>query len=497
MNYSYTSIIAFLRGVFILLLSSFFFINLLHAQSANNSFYTKIINDKKFADSLIRFYKLKASSSVLNNEKYKALNELSIIYNNLNKFDSSFYFSKLLLNDLEKFPNLESVIFNSISSNFAIGFSKVGQYNDAIEFCNRIRNYYIKNLDTLRILDAGLLLGNFYRQLNLYDQQLVEHKKIFDIIKITSSIPNADKPAYLASSFGNLGDAYMMKGIYDSALYYIQESYRMSQNLDSANRVFPLINMGEIYLKNNQPQIAALYLQNAEKYILNLKSFDDDYGLNYIYNDLAQCYEKLTNIDSSYYFYKKSFNIANSRNRFDILSSTSQKLSEISFKRGNTADAYLYLKKHVEFLSIIASKDSILKIQSTIAKNMELEIKRQDELESSKKFRRKSVQIAVIAALIPIITISVYRISRVYKRKRTNKKTIAFLGLISTLMIFEFINLLIHPILDKITNHNIYFMYFSLLIIAIILSPLHSIILNRLSSFKKSQNHIIRTNKHG
>ena len=55
----------------------------------------------------------------------------------------------------------------------------------------------------------------------------------------------------------------------------------------------------------------------------------------------------------------------------------------------------------------------------------------------------------------------------------TNAKVIAFFGIVALLIVFEFINLLLHPFLEKITNHSPLLMLLALVCIASLLVPLH------------------------
>ena len=54
-----------------------------------------------------------------------------------------------------------------------------------------------------------------------------------------------------------------------------------------------------------------------------------------------------------------------------------------------------------------------------------------------------------------------------------NQKLIRFLGILSLLIVFEFINLLIHPYLATFTNDSPIFMLIVLVAIAALLIPLH------------------------
>jgi hypothetical protein len=55
----------------------------------------------------------------------------------------------------------------------------------------------------------------------------------------------------------------------------------------------------------------------------------------------------------------------------------------------------------------------------------------------------------------------------------TNTKVIEFLGILALLIVFEFINLLAHPFLERVTNHSQILMLLVLVCIAALLVPLH------------------------
>jgi hypothetical protein len=52
-------------------------------------------------------------------------------------------------------------------------------------------------------------------------------------------------------------------------------------------------------------------------------------------------------------------------------------------------------------------------------------------------------------------------------------KVVEFLSVVVLLMVFEFINLLIHPFLEKVTNHTPALMLLALVAIAALIVPLH------------------------
>ena len=54
-----------------------------------------------------------------------------------------------------------------------------------------------------------------------------------------------------------------------------------------------------------------------------------------------------------------------------------------------------------------------------------------------------------------------------------NPKIIEFLSVIALLIVFEFFNLLIHPLLEKVTHHSPVLMLLALVLLAALLIPLH------------------------
>jgi hypothetical protein len=92
------------------------------------------------------------------------------------------------------------------------------------------------------------------------------------------------------------------------------------------------------------------------------------------------------------------------------------------------------------------------------------------EIIKAEEKKIRHLKLGLIAIFIPIFSTTVYLISR---RKKKNIKLITMLGLTSLLMLFEYITMLIHPIIEKITNHDVVIMYLVLLSIAALLAPLH------------------------
>ncbi|HEY4873930.1 MAG TPA: hypothetical protein VIH86_00020, partial [Puia sp.] len=84
--------------------------------------------------------------------------------------------------------------------------------------------------------------------------------------------------------------------------------------------------------------------------------------------------------------------------------------------------------------------------------------------------RKGNIQYALLSLGI-ILLLSLYLLlSRSFI---TSTKAIEFFGVIALLIVFEFLNLLLHPFLERVTNHSPVLMLLALVCIAALLVPLH------------------------
>src|SRR5262249_44739322 len=112
-------------------------------------------------------------------------------------------------------------------------------------------------------------------------------------------------------------------------------------------------------------------------------------------------------------------------------------------------------------------------IQQTQLMSFEEEL-RQKELATEKlqieEQNKKNIQYVLIALVIVTLIILYLLLSRSFI---TNTKMIEFLGIIALLIVFEFLNLVLHPFLERITYHSPALMLLALVVIAALLVPLH------------------------
>jgi NADH:ubiquinone oxidoreductase subunit 3 (subunit A) len=118
----------------------------------------------------------------------------------------------------------------------------------------------------------------------------------------------------------------------------------------------------------------------------------------------------------------------------------------------------------------VFSNEKINRLQ-TLEFNEQL---RQQEVASEKakseEERKQNIQYALIAIVLVTLIILFLFLSRSFI---TNTKLISFFGVIALLLVFEFLNLILHPFLERITHHSPILMLLALVCIAALLVPLH------------------------
>jgi NADH:ubiquinone oxidoreductase subunit 3 (subunit A) len=190
----------------------------------------------------------------------------------------------------------------------------------------------------------------------------------------------------------------------------------------------------------------------------------------YLKNDFAEVFLATKMYDSSRYYARQALLVSVP---FDIKDQSMRSYEYLykGFEQTNQQDS---LNKYFRLSMII--KDSLLnleKVKSIEALTFQEQL-RQQEADAEKaragEERQQNIQYALMALGIISFVIVFLLLSR---RHITNTKVIRFLGVVALLVVFEFLNLLLHPPLEKITHHSPVLMLLALVCIAALLVPLH------------------------
>jgi tetratricopeptide (TPR) repeat protein len=314
--------------------------------------------------------------------------------------------------------------------------------------------------EILRALTNNILgninkdLGNYPKALNHFHAEVEIGARLkYDIAQ--------------SMGFQNLGEVYLAMGRIDSALMYEQKDYELCMRIGFFNYFgYTLLTLGAIHGKLGNPALAIGYFDMAIQEGIKTKSSKQ---LSWAYTAKAQYFYNAKQIDSSLLYAKKAIATVNNT-AFSNYSIKPAKILLDIYENSNSDSAIKYFKLYK------AANDSLFStktIQQTQLMTFENEIKQQEiaaEKLQAEEQRKQNIQYALLALGIITFIILFLMLSR---RHITNTKLIQFLGVVALLLVFEFLNLLLHPFLERITHHSPVLMLLALVCIAALLVPLH------------------------
>jgi len=315
--------------------------------------------------------------------------------------------------------------------------------------------------DPLAIYTAFSGLGLVYYSLN-------EFKKSLEyFLKALSEAKNLQDEIREEKCLTNIGDVYLELNRLDSALYYTNLVYQKSEATKN-NRLLAdeLNNLGDIYVRLNKSSVALKYYMLALPNE-NISGDEDNFCQSTI--GVANVFQKEKRKDSALMYGYRSFAAAVANNlKFRQLDASSLIASVYeSEKKPDSALKYLKLS--------IALKDSLFSQEKSKSfQNMTFEenIRQQELAEEKKKAEENTIrnlQLLAIGVFIPIFFLFVLFLSRT----KVKARVVEFLGIVSLLLLFEFITDLIYPYVSDWTNENPVWEMLILVILAAFLEPLN------------------------
>jgi len=341
------------------------------------------------------------------------------------------------------------------------------------------------------------LLGNYSSALNNYMAKLqIEEKR--------NSIRN------YASALNNIGLMYILLADYPHALNYL---YRADSTVGVAgaevkneleNRI--LINLGETFYRMKGADSATHYFSKALDLAIHQQ---DNFYQGAALLGLGNVESMAGNDNIAMQNYRRSLHLLNDGINNDMVCETAQGLANVFQKTGQPDSALYYArlafsvgqndgflsreldaasflsffyKKEKKYDSAFAYMERSLILQDSLkgqAKTREAMIissneqLRQSELAEQKQreqeARLQQLQILAICIFIPTFFMLTIAISRV----RIGRAVVRFMGVVSLLLVYEFLILLLHPLIGETTHHNKVLELLILVVVGAGLVPLH------------------------
>lgn len=396
--------------------------------------------------------------------KLQILWEICNLYHYVSNDSMVFYAQQEVLLSIKSRNSLPIGTEAQALSDLASSLWWAGNYPDAKET-------YFKALKVAEPIGDTMLTAGIYVGIAMVNRNAGNYREAITYYTkaeiLTKNIPDNN---VLNSVLVDKGKCYEQLGILDSAYTYVQESLAAYFRKFQGKNVYGggvHSAMGIIYSKMGKEQLAVEFFR---------QSFQLSSEVNNIrilarsYCEFAEHFDRFNQRDSAIYYATTGFLIDQ---QFNLLVQQLQAATLLTklYKQENKIDsAFKYQQIMIDTRERVFSNEKINRLQ-TLEFNEQL---RQQELESeiakSKEERNQNIQYALIAIVLITLIILFLFLSKSFI---TNTKLISFFGVIVLLLVFEFLNLILHPFLERITHHSPILMLLALVCIAALLVPLH------------------------
>ena len=344
----------------------------------------------------------------------------------------------------------------------AIIFRLIGNFPLALEY-NLQRLELVEKTNNQKNL-AGVLsnIALVYVNLEEYKMALTYYYKADSVIK---QLNGADDVKFTITL--NMGDVYDKLNMNDSAFSYFNKSLNIARQIKNTTfEGMSMVGLGNNYLKTDQPLLA---LANYKSGIVNIKEADNDDLLCEATLGLATLFKKINQKDSALFYARQSLFLAK-EDGFLPRHLDAAKFLSVHFKDEKNIDsAFLYLHYVQNLNDSINSKSRIRESQILSSSEQVRQLEIAENVKIAKKERKQQLQMLFIALFIPGFFVFTLLLSRI----KLPVRLIKTLGVLSLLILFEFLTLLLHPYVAEITNHTPIYEMLIFVSIAAVLIPTH------------------------
>lgn len=340
-------------------------------------------------------------------------------------------------------------------------YNVTGNYNEAMEL-------YLRQLAIAEKQYLPRRMATSLMNIAILHTQQMDLRKGLDYYLRSDSIIRVNQlKDFEFSNFVNLGDLYDRLNSMDSAFFYYSKALTRAGELNNAYYLgASFIGLGNCYVKMSKNEQGLAHYYKALQY-LKLANQDDLYCETA--NNMAKLFESENKKDSALHYAKLMYSIAEKDGFQSRLVDASGFLANYYKKQGNSDSAFRYLERVTQLKD---SMNSLVKVKAFQHKSFSEEI-RQAEIAEQKRLDRaerfQQLQLLAIGIFIPIF----FLLTLLLSRRKIHAKAIQILGIISLLLLFEYLTLLLHPFVLKITNHTPVFEMLIFVCIAAILIPGH------------------------
>lgn len=406
------------------------------------------------------YQKLKLAQSP--GEKFNVQYEIASQYIYNGKIDSVRYLGEQIL-ELAKLVNEDSLLSRA---NLIIGsyFGATGDIKQALEFD-------FKGLTYAENAKSQYDLWFAYKDIALHFKMLKNYGEALRYLKKSKSYLKEGTLNYVTAknrTYSHLAEAFLGLEQVDSALRYIQLTNEVTlKEKDQYGFARMLYIFAKVYKAKGDFELAEIYYKKCIAFCSS--------------NNIYLPYVTATTDYGQWLLDNKQFNLSKvyALSAFSKAKLSKDKLSmiiaadllrKVYYALGQKDSAFYYVEVKEAYTDSVSNEQQQNQIQNLafiqrIKENEELE-----KLSLEIHQRKQNIQYSLIGLGILVFLTLYLLLSRSFI---TNSKLITFFGIIALLIVFEFLNLLLHPYIAQITNHSPILMLLALVAIAALLVPFH------------------------
>jgi tetratricopeptide (TPR) repeat protein len=358
--------------------------------------------------------------------------------------------------------SLLAIAYNTVGNYFLINN---GDYSNALEYFFKGIPLADKVNDKRRLSSLYIDIAVTYYKLNNPQEQIKYLRKAMD------NLPAKTSPLYyfmLTQIQVYVCRYFILEKKNDSALFYV--NLLNESNLHLMSPVYGCAAeflTGIIYDQAGDTSLAELHFKKAVGMADSVRYFFIKLSAKTPYIDfLIKTHRMPKALEQT----RQLMSMGIEKNNADVKRTAAGFLRKISEYNQQMDSAYYYSLMESDLKDSIFSQNNINKIQSLAFSEQLRQIEEDGKRAEEERRRKENIQYALIALGIITFIILFLLLSRGFI---TNTRLIRFLIVVALLNVFEFLNLLLHPFLEKITHHSPVLMLLSLVCIAALLVPLH------------------------
>ncbi len=285
----------------------------------------------------------------------------------------------------------------------------------------------------------------------------------------------------------HLSETYGAMGMVDSALYYAQRSNVItSAGSDPYGYARSQLTIGKAYAAKGESDMAELFFK---KTIAVCDSFDLGLVMPAALVGLGRERLAVKDANGAIALGTRALDVAKRTANLPVSLEATDLLEKAYHAAGKPDSAYLSLKEHAMLQDSLINVEALSKVEN-MRFSQQLKDKEEAVTQAEEATERsRNIQFGIIALIV--ITLGIFLL--IFSRTSVvGAKAIKNLSLIALLLFFEFINLLLHPFLDRITNHSPILMLLAMAAIAGLLIPLHHRMEKLITNLLVSKNNRVR-----